>query len=80
VIIHKVRWSADGRMVLTCSQDSTSKIWDMKGLKFKQDLPGHSDEVNCCVCLLFFYYDFRFMLLIGVLMEKVSAQEGKTRI
>ncbi|MCL7031218.1 hypothetical protein MKW94_018108, partial [Papaver nudicaule] len=38
-------WSADSRLLLSGSKDSTLKVWDIQKLKLKQDLPGHEDEV-----------------------------------
>ncbi|RHN79056.1 putative transcription factor WD40-like family [Medicago truncatula] len=38
-------WSADSRLLLSCSSDSTLKVWDIRTRKLKEDLPGHSDEV-----------------------------------
>jgi ribosome assembly protein 4 len=38
-------WSADSRLLVSGSKDSTMKMWDMKTLKLREDLPGHADEV-----------------------------------
>ncbi|MFS7994305.1 putative transcription factor WD40-like family [Helianthus anomalus] len=38
-------WSADSRLLLSGSKDSTLKVWDVRTQKLKQDLPGHEDEV-----------------------------------
>ncbi|MCL7050428.1 hypothetical protein MKW94_008575, partial [Papaver nudicaule] len=38
-------WSADSRLLLSGSKDSTLKVWDIQKQKLKQDLPGHEDEV-----------------------------------
>ncbi|KAF2293450.1 hypothetical protein GH714_001880 [Hevea brasiliensis] len=38
-------WSADSRLLLSGSKDSTLKVWDIRTRKLKQDLPGHADEV-----------------------------------
>ena len=41
----QVSFSADSRLVVSGSKDSTLKIWDLKTRKLKMDLPGHADEV-----------------------------------
>lgn len=38
-------FSADSRLVLSASADSTVKLWDLHTKKLKGDLPGHEDEV-----------------------------------
>ncbi|KAF2293397.1 hypothetical protein GH714_001258 [Hevea brasiliensis] len=38
-------WSADSRLLLSGSEDSTLKVWDIRTRKLKQDLPGHADVV-----------------------------------
>ncbi|KAF2325496.1 hypothetical protein GH714_029565 [Hevea brasiliensis] len=38
-------WSADSRLLLSGSTESTLKVWDRRTRKLKQDLPGHADEV-----------------------------------
>ncbi|KAF8625526.1 hypothetical protein AX17_006838 [Amanita inopinata Kibby_2008] len=45
--VYRLAWSADSRMVVSASKDSTLKIWDLKTYKLKTDLPGHTDEVYC---------------------------------
>lgn len=30
---------------MTCSKDTTLKVWDVKTCKLAMDLPGHADEV-----------------------------------
>jgi ribosome assembly protein 4 len=32
-------------MLISCSKDSTIKLWDIKTKKMKMELPGHLDEV-----------------------------------
>jgi ribosome assembly protein 4 len=32
-------------MLVSCSKDSTIKVWDCQTKKLKEDLPGHADEV-----------------------------------
>lgn len=39
-------WSADSRLLVSGSKDSTMKVWDAKTLSLKFDLPGHADEVQ----------------------------------
>lgn len=43
--IHTVRWSADGRRVLTAGQDSTLKIWDPKTGQLEKNLTLPHDWV-----------------------------------
>lgn len=45
--VYRLAWSADSRMLVSASKDSTLKIWDLKTYKLKTDLPGHTDEVYC---------------------------------
>ena len=41
----QVAWSADSRLLVSASKDSTMKVWDVRARKMKEDLPGHADEV-----------------------------------
>lgn len=41
----QVAWSADSRLAVSGSKDSTLKLWDMRTKKLLVDLPGHADEV-----------------------------------
>lgn len=43
--VYQVGWSADSRMVVSASRDSTVKVWDVRTGKLREDLPGHEDEV-----------------------------------
>lgn len=43
--VYQVCWSADSRMIVSGSSDSTLKVWDLRTNKLKLDLPGHADEV-----------------------------------
>lgn len=61
----QVCFSADSRMLISGSKDSTLKLWDLATRKIKEDLPGHADEmwvvwwsfpVLCTPFLLFYYY------------------------
>ena len=45
--VYRLTWSADSRLLVSGSKDSTLKIWDLKTYKIKTDLPGHTDEVYC---------------------------------
>jgi ribosome assembly protein 4 len=38
-------FSADSRLLASCSKDTTLKVWDMRTGKLKEDLPGHKDQV-----------------------------------
>lgn len=37
-------FSADSRLLVSGSKDTTLKIWDCSTGKLKEDLPGHKDE------------------------------------
>ncbi len=41
----QVAWSADSRLLVSGSKDSTLKVWDVRSKKLLMDLPGHADEV-----------------------------------
>jgi ribosome assembly protein 4 len=43
--VYQVSWSGDSRMLVTCSKDTTAKIWTINDKKLVNDLPGHFDEV-----------------------------------
>lgn len=45
--VYRLTWSADSRLLVSASKDSTLKVWDLKTYKLKTDLPGHTDEVYC---------------------------------
>ena len=44
--VYQVAWSADSRLLVSGSSDSTLKVWDVKTAKLSVDLPGHADEVR----------------------------------
>ena len=41
----QLAWSADSRLVVSGSADSTLKCWSVAKGKLDVDLPGHGDEV-----------------------------------
>nr|CAD7269079.1 unnamed protein product [Timema shepardi] len=43
--VYQVAWSADSRLLVSGSSDSTLKVWSTKSKKLEIDLPGHADEV-----------------------------------
>lgn len=47
--MYQIAWSADSRLLVSGSSDSTLKVWDAKTRKLAIDLPGHADEVSCLV-------------------------------
>lgn len=47
--VYQIAWSADSRLLVSGSSDSTLKVWDAKTKKLAVDLPGHADEVRCLV-------------------------------
>lgn len=49
--MYQIAWSADSRLLVSGSSDSTLKVWDAKTRKLAIDLPGHADEVSCLVGL-----------------------------
>lgn len=45
VPLAQVAWSADSRLFVSGSRDSTLKLWSVRTRKLVVDLPGHADEV-----------------------------------
>lgn len=44
--VYQIAWSADSRLLVSGSSDSTLKVWDAETKKLAIDLPGHADEVS----------------------------------
>lgn len=43
--VYQCAFSADSRLLVTASKDTTLKVWNMRTYKLAKDLPGHQDEV-----------------------------------
>lgn len=43
--VYQCAFSADSRLLVTCSRDNTLKVWNVRAGKLAEDLPGHDDEV-----------------------------------
>ncbi|KJH50910.1 NLE domain protein [Dictyocaulus viviparus] len=43
--VYQVSWSADSRLLVSGSADSTLKVWEVRNRRLYFDLPGHGDEV-----------------------------------
>lgn len=43
--VYQCAFSADSRLLVTASKDTTLKVWSVASGKLAVDLPGHSDEV-----------------------------------
>ena len=43
--MYQSSFSADGRLLVTASKDSTAKVWNVRSGKLVNDLVGHQDEV-----------------------------------
>lgn len=43
--VYQCCFSADSRLLVSSSQDTTLKVWDVRTGKLSIDLPGHQDEV-----------------------------------
>lgn len=46
--VYQCSFSADSRLLVSSSKDSTLKVWDVRTGKLHTDLPGHQDEVFAC--------------------------------
>ena len=44
-MVYQVAWSADSRLLVSSSKDSTLKVWKVEARELMLDLPGHADEV-----------------------------------
>ena len=43
--MYQCAFSADSRMLVSASKDSTLKVWNMRTFKLASDLPGHDGQV-----------------------------------
>ncbi len=43
--VYNVVFSADSRMLLSSSKDTTVKLFNIRSRRLQEDLPGHEDEV-----------------------------------
>lgn len=43
--VYQISWSADSRLIVSGSADSTLKVWNVANKGLMLDLPGHGDEV-----------------------------------
>lgn len=43
--VYQCCFSADSRLLVSSSKDTTLKVWDVRTGKLSTDLPGHKDEV-----------------------------------
>jgi ribosome assembly protein 4 len=43
--VYQCCFSADSRLLVSSSKDTTLKVWDVRTGKLAMDLPGHLDEV-----------------------------------
>lgn len=90
--VYQVAWSADSRLLVSGSSDSTLKVWDVKTGKLNMDLPGHADEVRLLLpetCVFMLKKEIphwrvscvcRFMQWTGVQMDKEWPVVGKTSV
>jgi ribosome assembly protein 4 len=43
--VYQCAFSADSRLLVSSSKDTTLKVWSVASGKLSVDLPGHQDEV-----------------------------------
>ena len=43
--VYQLAWSADSRLLVSGSADSTLKLWSARKKKLDTDLPGHGDDI-----------------------------------
>lgn len=43
--VYQCCFSADSRLLVSSSKDTTLKVWNVRTGKLSMDLPGHKDEV-----------------------------------
>jgi len=43
--VYRLAWSSDSRLLLSGSEDTTNKVWDIAKQQLLKDLPGHEDVV-----------------------------------
>lgn len=63
--VYQIAWSADSRLLVSGSSDSTIKVWDAKTMKLFVDLPGHADEV-CCALIQRIYVWLYYLVLMAI--------------
>ena len=70
-VVYQVAWSADSAFLVSCSKDSTIKLWSVKNTKKAlHTLPGHEDEVRTLsfhIFILFYFILFYFILFYFIL-------------
>ncbi len=56
--LHAMAWSPNGQMIVSCHDDRTLKIWDIKTGRRIKDLQGHTERVTCVA----YSYDGQLLL------------------